>query len=92
MIHELKTWPEFFQPIVDGTKRFEWRRNDRDFKVGDQLLLKEWESNGGYTGRVVVVDVLWMIDEGFNIPEGFCIMSIAHSLAQFWPENDTKEG
>ena len=42
MTHELKTWPEFFTETRAGRKKFELRRNDRDFQVGDQLLLKEW--------------------------------------------------
>jgi len=43
--HELKTWPQFFQPILNGIKRFELRRDDRleSFQVGDELLLKEWD-------------------------------------------------
>ena len=41
--HELKTWPEFFTETRSGRKKFELRRNDRDFRVGDQLLLKEWD-------------------------------------------------
>lgn len=39
--HELKTWPEFFEQTRNGRKKFELRRNDRAYQVGDQLLLKE---------------------------------------------------
>ena len=51
-IHELKTWTSFFDAVLDGTKTFEVRRNDRGFKVGDRLDLMEFspESNS-YTGR-----------------------------------------
>ena len=40
--HHLKCWPEFFEPICEGTKNFEIRRNDRDYEVGDLLILEEW--------------------------------------------------
>lgn len=39
MRHELKTWLPYFDAIVDGTKLFEVRKNDRDFQVGDCLRL-----------------------------------------------------
>lgn len=51
--HRLKCWPEFFAAIVAGTKTFEIRENDRDYKVGDALTLAEFiphETCGG-TGR-----------------------------------------
>ena len=52
MEHELKTWPDYYRHLVDGTKNFEYRRDDRGFKVGDVLYLREWEPNyDKYTGR-----------------------------------------
>lgn len=39
MIHELKILPEYFEAVTSGRKQFEIRKNDRDFKVGDQLIL-----------------------------------------------------
>jgi len=42
MEHELKTWPKPFQQVVNKGKRFEIRRNDRNFQVGDILVLKEF--------------------------------------------------
>jgi hypothetical protein len=53
-IHELKTWPEYFQAIKSGIKTFEIRENDRDFQVGDILILREFKPCKDYmgTGRV----------------------------------------
>ena len=44
--HELKTWPEYFAPTAAGVKTFEVRRDDRGFRVGDRLRLREFEPGG----------------------------------------------
>ena len=41
--HKLKTWPTAFDAMVDGRKRFEWRKDDRGFEVGDILVLEKWD-------------------------------------------------
>ena len=79
-VHELKTWPSAFEAILRGDKTHEWRKNDRDYQVGDQLLLEEYnpapfEHAGGYTERQVKVEVTY-ITENFGVPNGWCAMSI----------------
>lgn len=49
-IHRLKISTGIFESANSMEKNFEIRENDRDFKVGDYLILQEW--NGiEYTGR-----------------------------------------
>lgn len=61
-VHELKTWPEFFAPVRAGLKTFEVRRADRDFAVGDLLLLREWCQDAlEYTGARVTVVVTYVL-------------------------------
>lgn len=40
--HELKIWPEYFEAVKEGRKTFEVRENDRHFKEGDTVVLKEF--------------------------------------------------
>lgn len=80
--HKLKTWPEPFEAIAQGKKKFEFRRGDRDFGVGDCLLLCEHtepnrEFIGFFTGREIVARVTYMVSGPmFGVPLGFVCMSI----------------
>jgi len=84
--HDLKTWPSFFNAIAEGRKTFEARRADRDFDVGDVLILHEWDPtrNGsalsdcaGYTTREMRVRVTYVLRGGeFGVLPGYCVMAI----------------
>lgn len=51
MRHTLKIWPEFYAKVKDGSKTFEVRNNDRDFKEGDEVVLWEYDpQRDAYTG------------------------------------------
>lgn len=43
MIHELKIWPQYYARVADGSKTFEVRDNDRDFQLGDTVILHEYD-------------------------------------------------
>lgn len=80
MQHELKTDSKPFQAVLNGTKRFEFRLNDRGFSVCDQLTLKEINGDKMLTGRSLKVQVLYILDKGYGLPDGYCIMSITNPL------------
>ena len=77
-VHELKTWNSVFSAIIEGVKTAEFRKNDRGFKVGDILLLREYlPDKKKYTGREVKVKVTHCVYGGqFGIPKNYCLMSI----------------
>lgn len=79
MTHALKTYPEYFKDIELGIKKFELRKDDRDFKVGDVLLLQEYNPvNEKYTGKElsVLVEYILRNAEIIGLIPGFCIMGI----------------
>lgn len=79
--HKLKTWPDAFEAIWHRQKRYELRKNDRDFSVGDILVLQEWDPETGlYSGRVIRASVTYIsrADGAFpGLVEGFCVLSLA---------------
>jgi hypothetical protein len=83
-VHELKTWNPSFSDILSGVKTFEVRKGDRDYKVGDALLLREYEPVAGiYTGRDCRVYVTYVLALDPWCP-GYVGMSITTSLSELW--------
>lgn len=79
--HELRTWPAPFTAILDGSKHHEVRKNDRNFKVGDILWLREWDpdskADDQYTGRDLWAKVTYITVPGtWGMPPDICVMSI----------------
>lgn len=77
MIHELKILPRHFTEVLNGTKTFEVRKNDRTFNKGDMLALNEYDAeNKFWTGRSCLVYVDYILDDAEYCKEGYVIMSI----------------
>lgn len=75
--HELKCWPTFFGDVLSGVKPFEVRRDDRDFRVGDDLWLREWDALDGYSGREMVKRVTYvLLGDQFGIEVGYCVLGL----------------
>lgn len=78
MTHELKVWPQFYDAIIRKDKTFEVRRHDRDFAVGDELILREWDRvEERRTGRVTIRNITYIMQGGaLGIESGFCVLGI----------------
>ena len=74
-IHYVKTEPRYFSEVCSGNKKFEVRKNDRGYQVGDLLVLQEFV-NGRYTGKGVLKQITYILDDPAFCKEGFVIMSI----------------
>lgn len=82
--HDLKTDSVPFQLALDEIKLWEIRRNDRDYQVGDHLVLQETQYTGAemaegkpliYTGRAVDRVVTHVLS-GYGLDEGWVILSV----------------
>lgn len=72
-----KTWPEYFQKILNGDKTFELRLADFECKEDDILVLEEWDpKTKKYTGRVLEKKVSYVLKT---------------KDIKFWPEEDVEK-
>lgn len=79
MIHELKILSSFVRPILDGSKTFEIRENDRGFQKGDRVQFKvvsdDWARNNNSIVRELehkVFEITYVIN-GFGLKNGFVV-------------------
>ena len=73
-----KIWPEYFDAVASGKKKYELRLNDFEVHVGDVLVLEEWNpKTRQYTGRKVEKKVTGV--DTFRVDK------------LFWPEKEIKE-
>lgn len=76
-LHDLKIWPMWFSQVTGGHKAFEIRWNDRDYKCGDMLLLREWDpETEAYTGRETYRRVSSIIHNHQGLVEGYVLMGL----------------
>ncbi len=82
VIHELKTWPDIFFDMLAEEKNFDFRINDRKFKVGDLVKFLEYDPRKKeYTGRFFKVKIKYVLYGGqFGIPVNYCIFSFTKIL------------
>ena len=62
-----KIWPEYFELVSSGKKKFELRVADFDVNEGDTLLLEEWDpKTKEYTGRSMEKKVSFVLKFKLN--------------------------
>lgn len=76
--HELKCHPEPFLSLTVGNKTHEVRKDDRDFRVGDVLHMREWNPDTQkYTGCEAWFRVTYKTTGGsWGLPDGLCVLSV----------------
>ena len=75
--HDLKIWPTFFKAIFKGQKTFEYRKNDRDYKKGDYLVLREYDPKTEcYSGRQVTRKITCIFQGHFGLSENMVILGL----------------
>ncbi len=77
IVHK-KIWPEYFDAVASGKKKFELRLDDFEIHEGDTLALEEWDpKTKEYTGRRIEKKVTYV--GKFKMDR------------LFWPESEIRE-
>lgn len=76
MEHELKILPQYYTEVVSQRKTFEIRKDDRDYKVGDSIILREFD--GEYTGNKCKRKITYILRDAkeYGLAHGYCILGI----------------
>lgn len=81
-IHELKVASVHFPALYEGRKKFEYRVNDRDFGVGDFLLLRELNEFMILTGNWLMFEVEYILDDSwYSMPKNYMVLSLSECLS-----------
>jgi hypothetical protein len=79
MTHELKIPPKNYRDVRWGDKSFELGKNDRDYKIGDTIILREWDGTN-YTNsppiQKFIAYILTSEEVGFGMEDGYCILGL----------------
>lgn len=86
--HYVKSWAHFYDAIAAGQKTHDLRKNDRDYRVGDKLILQRYDNiNGVYTGEELPVEVTYITNNtvpcAFSsavLPSDYAILSIQKAV------------
>jgi hypothetical protein len=79
-VHQLKCWPPEFAELSHRYQQSQVRPADRDFQVGDTLVLREFDPHvigDGYTGSACRAEIVGITPPGaWCLPTNLCVLDI----------------
>jgi Domain of unknown function (DUF3850) len=75
-VHQLKTIEPYFSDVKNGLKTFEVRKFDRDFRIGDFLMLTFYDPKTNRLGESIVKRITYMLTDKPYVPDGYVILGI----------------
>lgn len=76
IIHEIKCVQPYYDAIAGGSKNFELRIYDRDYRVGDVLIINEIDDREHRTGKSVSRNITYILEHFDGLMPGWCIMGL----------------
>jgi ParB family transcriptional regulator, chromosome partitioning protein len=76
LTHELKCENPYFTDIWQGLKDFEIRKNDRNFRTGDIVILNEIESERKRKIYAEIKYIAYDHDSFDGLKKGYCVLGL----------------
>lgn len=76
MTHNIKIVSRYYEAVLRKDKKFEIRKDDRGYQVGDTVILEEWDDEKEqYSGRWQQVEISYVLRDcpEYGLMPGFCI-------------------
>jgi ASC-1-like (ASCH) protein len=81
MQHELKIHPQYYKDVLLGLKKVEIRFDDRNYQVGDLLILNEFDpAKLKYTGGQVIRKVDYILENVDGLDPDYIVLQISKPL------------
>ena len=71
--HRLKIQEKYFTDIMAFEKKFELRKNDRDYKVGDLLCLSAYQGEKPL-GKYIEARITYILKDVPGLQDGYAIL------------------
>lgn len=84
MTHYLKIHKGYIDLIADGRKPWELRKDDRNFRVGDEICLEESHEEGPWIVKRLNARITYILKNamGFGLMDGHVILTL--EVIDFW--------
>jgi len=81
--HLIKCINPYFEELI-YEKDFELRKDDREYKKNDRLIIMEWE-DGQYTNREIRTNIKYILRNcpQYGLQEGYCILGLSDKVLVF---------
>jgi len=81
MNHDIKCWTEFFNPLWENIKTFEYRINDRNYQNGDTVTIHDYDKETNcYKPRLCTGKIGYVLHLSNNWVVFSIIEKINHSV------------
>ena len=89
--HNIKILKEFANAVYEGTKTFEVRKNDRDYKIKDIVIFTVVDSDGNFISDHPLNDKHYEITyilSGWGVEEGYVVFGIKPILPAIYTHDE----